>query len=205
MNLAEKVIQKRIELGLSQDDLAKRMGYSSRSSINKIEKGRPISQKIIHKLAKALNVSEVYLMGYTDNEDGTPSNVFIPDFHKVPMLGSVPCGEPKLAIEENGEYGLIADEKADFCLRANGDSMAGVGIRDGDLVFCKEADVVDNGSIAVVIIDSDATLKRFYYYPAKNMVILRAENPAYSDLIYQGPEIDQIRVIGKAIAFQGKL
>ena len=63
--LSDRVKKRRLELGLTQEELAKRMGYSSRVSINKIEMGRPISQKIISRLSVALNVSEAYLMGWT--------------------------------------------------------------------------------------------------------------------------------------------
>ena len=66
MNLGDRVKRKRIELGLSQDELAKRMGYSSRTSINKIENGRPISQKIIVRLAEVLDTTPSYLMGWVD-------------------------------------------------------------------------------------------------------------------------------------------
>lgn len=72
MELGEKVKQRRLELGMSQEELANRMGYSSRSSINKIEKGRPITQKIIVRLSKALNVSVAYLMGWEDEETNEP-------------------------------------------------------------------------------------------------------------------------------------
>lgn len=73
MELGEKVKQRRLELGMSQEELAKRMGYSSRSSINKIEKGRPITQKIIVRLSKVLNVSVAYLMGWEDEDKSKPS------------------------------------------------------------------------------------------------------------------------------------
>lgn len=63
MELAEKVKLRRVELGLSQEDLARKMGYKSRTSINKIEMGRPVTQKIIVRLADALDVSVPYLMG----------------------------------------------------------------------------------------------------------------------------------------------
>jgi transcriptional regulator with XRE-family HTH domain len=69
MELADRVRCRREALGLTQDDLAKRMGYKSRVSINKIENGRPVSQKIIARLAEALNVSIPYLMGW----DETPA------------------------------------------------------------------------------------------------------------------------------------
>ena len=68
MDLANRVRQRREELGLSQEDLALRMGYSSRTSVNKIENGRPCSQKIITRLSEALNVSIPYLMGWEDEE-----------------------------------------------------------------------------------------------------------------------------------------
>ena len=72
MKLADKVRIRRNELNLSQEELAKRMGYSSRTSINKIENGRPCSQKIIARLAEALDVSIAYLMGWEDEIQKNP-------------------------------------------------------------------------------------------------------------------------------------
>lgn len=72
MDLADKVRKRRIELSLSQDELARRMGYSSRSSINKIEKGRPCSQKVIARLANVLDVSISYLMGWDEEIQSNP-------------------------------------------------------------------------------------------------------------------------------------
>ena len=72
MELSERVKNRREQLGLSQEDLAARMGYSSRSSINKIENGRPCSQKIIARLAEALNVSVPYLMGWEEEIEKNP-------------------------------------------------------------------------------------------------------------------------------------
>ena len=72
MTLADRVRQRREELGLSQEELALRMGYSSRTSINKIENGRPCSQKIIARLADALNVSIPYLMGWEEEIKADP-------------------------------------------------------------------------------------------------------------------------------------
>lgn len=68
MELAMKVKKRREELGWSQEELAKRMGYSSRTSINKIENGRPCSQKIIARLSESLGVSIAYLMGWEEEE-----------------------------------------------------------------------------------------------------------------------------------------
>ena len=77
MELSDRVKFKRLELNMSQDELARRMGYKSRSSINKIEMGRPVTQKIIVKLAAALNVTPAYLMGWepdpSSQQPGSPS------------------------------------------------------------------------------------------------------------------------------------
>ena len=73
MDLATRVRQRREELGLSQEELALRMGYSSRTSINKIENGRPCSQKIIARLAGALRVGIPYLMGWDEEDKEQPT------------------------------------------------------------------------------------------------------------------------------------
>ncbi len=75
MTLADRVRLRREELGLSQEQLALRMGYSSRTSINKIENGRPCSQKIIARLADALNVSIPYLMGWEEELENNPAGM----------------------------------------------------------------------------------------------------------------------------------
>ena len=66
MDLGERVKSRREEIGWTQEELAKRMGYSSRVSINKIEKGRPVTQKIIVRLAEALDTSPAWLMGWEE-------------------------------------------------------------------------------------------------------------------------------------------
>ena len=66
MELADKVRLRRMELGWSQEELASRMGYKSRSSINKIENGRPVTQKIIYRLSEVLDVPINYLMGWEE-------------------------------------------------------------------------------------------------------------------------------------------
>lgn len=70
--LGDRVRAERVRQGITQDELAKKAGYSSRTSINKIENGRPASLKVVHKLAEALNVSEWHLLGSCDAEDTTP-------------------------------------------------------------------------------------------------------------------------------------
>ncbi|MCI9290786.1 MAG: repressor LexA [Clostridia bacterium] len=122
---------------------------------------------------------------------------------KIPFLGSVACGQPIYAEEDKESYIVLGTNiKADFCLRAQGDSMIDARIHDGDIVYVRKQEAVDNGEVAVVLIGDEATLKRVYYYPDKQKLLLQPANPKYEPFIYVGDELDQIRILGKAVAFQ---
>ncbi len=96
------------------------------------------------------------------------------------------------------------DLDVDFCLRAAGDSMIGARIYDGDIVFVRKQSSVDNGEIAAVLIDDEATLKRVYYYPDKNKLVLSPENPKYEPFVYIGEELDEVRILGKVVELRAK-
>lgn len=140
-----------------------------------------------YAMAMVLNVSEAWLMGYdvpmerTDASGTTlPTNVRPVTLKKFPMIGKIACGEPIYADQDFETFIEASSEiKADFCLTAQGDSMTGAGIHDGDVVFVKEQPIVENGQVAAVIIDDEATLKRWYYYPDKQKLVLNPENPKY--------------------------
>ena len=105
---------------------------------------------------------------------------------KVPVLGNVSCGVPKLAIENIEEYirlPVALFGRGDFfILRANGDSMIEAGIDDGDLVLVREQNYADPGQIVVALMDDEATLKRFYPEPEKRRIRLHPENSALEDI-----------------------
>lgn len=204
LDLYKNIKKLRLQMQWSQDELAKRAGYTDRSSIAKIEKGQvDLPQSKILLFADIFRVTPGELMG-NDGIDDILSK--IPNIHPVttrrfPVLGSVSCGEPKFMDEEIDVYVDASEEiKADFVLRAKGDSMTGARINDGDLVFVRKQDIVENGEIAVVAIDDEATLKRFYKYG--DLIVLRAENPAYRDQEYTPEQAREIRVLGKAVSFQ---
>lgn len=171
---------------------------------------------IASQLSDLFDVSLEYLLGKSDiknkpsrqNQNDSPLNtlpvnVFPIKTKRIPLLGEIACGEPIYTNEEHGEYVMTSDEvDADLCLRAKGDSMTGARIFDGDIVFIRKQDAVDNGEIAAVIIGDEATLKRVYYFPSENKLVLSAENPAYAPLMYVGDELDSVRILGRAIAFQ---
>lgn len=209
MTIGKRIKDLRTSLGMTQDELAKLTGYKSRSSIQKIESGeRDITQSTIAAFAKALKVTPSVIMGWEENNKNNTapdySNIKgimpLPEMRKVPLLGAIACGEP-IYREEDEWISLPNDIKADFCLRCQGDSMINARINDGDIVFIKSCPEVDNGQIAAVSIDNEVTLKRVYYYPEKNKLVLNPENPAYEPFVYMNEELNDVRILGRAVMF----
>ncbi len=124
----------------------------------------------------------------------------LPEFRSVPLVGTIACGTPTLAEENIEEYVKMSDNvRADFALRCKGDSMINARIFDGDIVFIRQQPDVENGEIAAVLIENEATLKRIYKYGSR--LELRAENPTFAPLNFEGEQLNEIRILGKAVAF----
>ncbi|NBI64904.1 XRE family transcriptional regulator [Clostridiales bacterium] len=216
-NMGMLIKKLRTEQGMTLEDLGNKVGVG-KSTVRKWENGviANMRRDKIAKVATALNVSPAYLMGWedADNTINSNRNLDISDFDniypietkRIPLLGDIACGQPIYANEDRESYVLAGtDIDADFCLKAKGDSMIGARINDGDIVFIKKQDIVENGEIAAVIIDDEATLKRVYYERDRNRLMLQAENPKYRPYAYEGEELDHIRILGKAIAFQSDI
>lgn len=222
---SDRLKQLRTERRLSQQNLADQLGFS-KSSVNMYERGeREPGIESMETMADYFNVDLDYLMGRSDipnrNEwlktinrpeaidplqQVTFDNLFPIEIKRFPLLGDIACGKPIFTNEEKELY-VEAEAKinADFCLRAKGDSMIGARIYDGDIVFIRKQEMVDNGNIAAVIIEDEATLKRVNYYPEKDLLILKAENSQYEDLVYTGEQLNHIIILGKAVAFQSDI
>lgn len=189
-------------------DLSSKTGIP-KSSISQYMSGysKPNSERV-YLISKALNVSEAWLMGYDvpmerEQSPKLPDNIIPLRTKKLPMLGNIACGEPVFANEEYGEYiDVDGNINADFCLRAKGDSMIGARIQDGDIVFIKKQDTIENGEIAAVLIEDEATLKRVQYDREEDILRLFAENPRYKTMSFSGEKLNQIKILGKAVAFQ---
>lgn len=206
MSIGSRIKSARIKKGLSQEDIAKAIG-STKQAVYKYETGivTNIPTDKLETMAILLEVSPAYLMGW-DKSNNLPSNIRPIKTKRFPMLGEIACGEPIYTNEDHESYiDASADIKADFCLTAKGDSMIGARIQDGDVVFIRSQEIVNNGEIAAVIIDDEATLKRWYYYPDKGKLVLNPENPAYEPLVYVGEELNTIRCLGKAVCFMSNL
>jgi repressor LexA len=190
MKIGNNIRTYRRKAGLNQATLAQLLGYTDRSSIAKIETGKvDISQTKLRQLADIFGVPVEQLLGLT--REGAA---------RVPILGTIACGAPILAQEHIESYTeLPGGIHADFALICKGDSMAGARIFDGDIVYIRQQDTVENGEIAAVLIDGEATLKRVRYYP--DSISLQPENPMYRPIILWGEEMNQLRILGKAVAF----
>ena len=195
MKTGEIIRALREKQGMSQETLAQRLGYRDRSSIAKIETGKvDLSQTKLEQLSRIFNVSLYQLTGIQE----------MPGSYKVPILGAIACGAPILAQEHIDGYTGVPDfVHADFALVCRGDSMVGARIFDGDLVYIRQQDTVENGEIAAVLIEGEATLKRVRYGP--DSVSLQPENPMYRPIILWGEEMNRLRILGKAVAFTASL
>jgi len=203
----ETLKELRKRAGMSQDQLGTILGIS-KSTIGMYEQGNrmPQNDTILKNIATYFGVSIDYLLGHITDEESSITleslgfeKATLKDF---PMMGNIACGLPIDCIEENDEYQSGSDNIcADLCLTARGNSMINANIFDGDIVYIRYRSMVNNGEIAAVIVDnSEVTLKRFFYYKEKNQVILQPENPMYEPLVYSGSELNSIRIVGKAVA-----
>ena len=200
MDIGEKIKQRRLELGLTLEEVGSMVGVS-KSTVMKWGTGyiENMKRDKIALLAKALRKSPLWVMGIEDLDNAVEYRT-----KKVPLLGSVAAGKPILACDEHESYVEIdQDLRVDFCLRVRGDSMIDARINDGDLVFVRRQPTVENGEIAVVLIDDEVTLKRFYTMDGG--VILKPENSKYQPMYYSAKDFKQVRILGKAVLFQSEL
>ena len=191
---------RRIELGLTLEELGERVGVG-KSTVRKWEQGiiQQAKRDKIAALADALQISPAILV---NSQEETPfaKNLFVPKFSQVPIIGTIACGTPILAEENLDGFAKVTDLVCDFGLWCRGDSMA-PRFLDGDLVFIRQQADVDNGQIAAVLIENEATLKHVYKQP--NRLTLIAENPSFPPLIYTDPvELQQIRILGLVTGYQ---
>lgn len=210
MTIGSRIRELRLSKGIAQNELATKVGISNHL-LYKYENGiiSNIPSDKLEKIASALYVSPAYLMGWEEQDEQSVAdldNIYPINLKKFRVLGEIACGLPTYADEQYETYvEASADIKADFCLIAKGDSMINARIQDGDVVFVKEQSIVENGQIAAVIINDEATLKRWYFYPDSQKLMLVAENPKYEPLVFIGKELYNVRCLGKAVCFTSYL
>lgn len=199
MNIGARIKKLRTEHNLSQEELGSTLGVQ-RAAVQKWECGavKNLKRETIIKLSEIFNVSPSYFI----DEDYTNYNNIIsfPKMNRIPLVGTIACGTPILATENlDGEVTVPENINADFALRCKGDSMIDARIHNGDIVYIRQQPTVENGEIAAVLIDEEATLKRVYI--SDNTITLVACNSKYQPFVYTGNQLDQIRILGKAVGF----
>lgn len=164
-------------------------------------------------IGMALDVSEAWLMGYDVpmkrgssrrmTDDSVPTGFEpLPKMVKRPLVGSIACGEPITAEENIEDYVDVPENvQCDFCLRCKGDSMIDAGIHDGDMVYIHITPQVENGQIAAVRIEGEATLKRVFWNEETQTLQLLAENRNFAPLVYTGPILDTVHIEGRAVGY----
>ena len=196
MSKASDEIKTRREfLELTQQHIADYVGVS-KSAVSRWESG-DISNMGIDKLS---NLSEILEVSPLDIINDVPlSREIIPSKHNtkpIPLIGTIAAGVPIEAIENFEDYfNLDSKIKADYALRIKGDSMINVNIQNGDIVFIKKQSCIENGKIGAILVDGEATLKRFYRMDGH--LVLQAENPNFKPIIIENGEV---MILGKMVA-----
>lgn len=201
--------------GMKQIELATRSGISKYSISHYLKGDWEGKQDAVYELARALNVSEAWLMGYDvpaersapkvsvqlDKKPTIPPGFMpLPKMKKVPLIGAIACGDPITAIQNReGDVNAPVDMRCDFALKCRGESMIGAGIHDGDVVYIRIQPEVENGEIAAVRIGEEATLKRVYLH--NDYIELRPENPAFESIIRRREEMNDVQIEGKAVGW----
>lgn len=193
----------REEKGMNQQELAIALDVT-RQTISNYENNKRIPNKeMLEVIADFFNVDMNYLYGQSNVKNkykdffNNYSNIipFKNGNKRIPLIGTIAAGNPILAEEHIDEYINIEEKvEADFCLRVRGDSMINANIHNGDIVFIKKQSDVDDGEIAAVLIDNEATLKRVF--KIRDIVQLRAENPTFPPIQLNGDL--PVHILGKA-------
>ena len=192
-----RISELRNKLGISMKEAAARLDMPYTTYVN-YEKGtrEPNSETLI-KLSRFFGTTIDYLLGKPETNIVPPGFEPLPEMATVPLVGRIACGQP-ITAEENleGYVSIPAEWHATFTLMCKGDSMEPT-IHDGDLVAIRKDVEVENGEIAAVRIEDEATLKHVYLHA--DYIELRPENPAYSSIIRRKEEMNDVTIEGKAV------
>lgn len=199
MTIGERIKQLREQQGLTLEELGNKVGVG-KSTVRKWENGmiENMRRDKIAKLAKALDVTPVYLMGWGDTENGStrlPSNISLPAAYAVPILGTICCGDGTHAEQHyDGEFFVDKSIKANYALHVKGDSMVDAHIYDGDMAFLKKDYEFEDGKIygCVYGADDSASLKKVFRADGK--LILQPCNSSYKSLI---EDPDDVYIVGE--------
>jgi repressor LexA len=177
------------------EDVAKKLTVS-KSTVSMWENGhRTPDIFTLMQLSDILGIGLNNLVG-REVKGEIDFNYINADMTRIPIVGEAKAGYDLLAEQNIIGYSYIAKTDLNggeyFYLKVLGDSMTGAGIREGDLLLVRRQPAVDEGQIAVILLDNtEVTVKRVYYQG--NQVILQSENPAYPPRLFN---FDDIKIQG---------
>lgn len=200
LSFGEKLKKARIAAGLTQRQLADLIN-AKHNSVSNWEHGQNMPDPdTIVRICEELNLSATYLLQSRPEPSTLPENVQpiseLP-MHRIPMIGEIAAGQP-IFCEQDYETVVPGPMGADFALTVRGDSMEPTYLT-GDIVYLRQQDDVDDGQVAAVIIDNEATLKHVYHIP--NGLTLVSDNTAYPPRVVTMPDYDNIRILGLVIGY----
>ncbi|MBQ8087391.1 MAG: helix-turn-helix domain-containing protein [Clostridia bacterium] len=200
MNTGDRIKKRRKALGYSAEVLAARAGVSV-ATIYRYEAGdiSHMRSDRLEPIAKTLGVTPGWLMGWTDDATDELRPLSGMKRVRIPMVGEVAAGRPILA-EQDFETFVEAGEdlRADYALTVRGDSMSPTYL-DGDVLFVRAQPDVENGTVAVVLIDDSAAVK--HVYRDRDGLTLTSDNPAYPPMQFRYRDYEQIRIFGVVVGF----
>lgn len=183
-------------------ELSKKIGVSQ-STVSEWRKGKKAPRwNKLEQIAALFHVQKSDLIedkSQTDLPDGAfPYN---PIMHRIPILGTISAGMPLYA-EQNIEGYTYTDLNSNgeyFALRVRGDSMNAARIYEGDILVIRKQDVVEDGDIAVVLVDDmEATVKRFYHNNGTVTLMPQSTNPIHTPQIYDTKKV-RIKIVGRVM------
>lgn len=167
----------------SINEIAAHLGLSAKSNIH-----RQLQQLVAE--GRLLNLGGRYVPSLLHEREA-------PEVTLVPLLGTVAAGMPILAVENlEGYVGYLpryGDARELFALRIKGDSMRDAGIYNGDIVVVEKTPVVENGEIAVALLEDEATVKTFYREDGH--IRLQPENSSFEPII-----VEDVVILGRVLA-----
>lgn len=201
--IGKRIREKRESIGMTQEELAEKLGYKNKSSIAKIETGtNDIVQSKVIEFANVLGTTVAYLMGWEENSFSNKKGV------KINVLGRVAAGIPIEAVEDIIDTEEISQEMAAtgefFGLQIHGDSME-PRMCEGDVVIVRKQDDAESGDIVIAMVNGDdATCKRLRKY--RDGIELISNNPSYEPMFFSNEEIASkpVKIIGKVVELRGK-
>ncbi len=156
---------------------------------------------VVVNLADLFGVSVDYIIGVANTKTSSQPEPINPPMHKIPILGTIAAGLPLYAEQHIEDYTYTdRNHGAEyFALRVKGDSMNALSIKDGSVIIVRRQEEVENGEIAVVMVNEDnATLKRFKKDGNIIQLIPQSYNPIHQIQMYDLRK-DNIKIIGKAV------